>query len=131
MEISRPGKKYATAMWAIVGSNVILCFFLIGLFVLIPIGIWQVLDAVARVLQGDRKRKNYLIVVVAYFLIMGLSIFSEIKIESVMSLGYLFVVPNIIALWYCFITHAHASEASAEPALDKEVTDNILDADLF
>ncbi len=118
-------------MWAIVGSNIILCFFIIGLFVLIPIGAWQVLDAVARVLQGDRKRKNYLIVVVAYFLIMGLSIFSEIKIESVMSLGYLFVVPNIIALWYCYITQAHANEASAEPAQDKEVTDNILDADLF
>lgn len=131
MEFSRPGKTYATAMWAIVGINVILCFFLIGLFVLIPIGAWQVLDAVARVLQGDRRRKNYLIVVVAYFLIMGLSIFSEIKIESVTGLGYLFVIPNIIALWYCYITHAHANEVIAEPAQDKEVTDNILDADMF
>lgn len=131
MEFSRPGKTYATAMWAIVGINVILCFFLIGLFVLIPIGAWQVLDAVARVMQGDRRRKNYLIVVVAYFLIMGLSIFSRINIDGIMNLGYMFVIPNIIALWYCYITHAHANEVIAESAQDKEVTDNILDADMF
>jgi hypothetical protein len=128
---SRPGKTYATAMWAIVGINIVLCFFLIGLIVLIPIGAWQVLDAIARVLQGDQRRKKYLLVVVLYFLIMGLSTFSQSNIDTVMGVGYLFVVSNIIALWYCYITHAHANEVTAPPAQDKALADDILDADLF
>ena len=108
-----PRKSYANWMLAVLVINILLCFGLIGLLLLIPIGAWQVIDAGVYASSGDDRRKPYLIVVAAYFIL--LVIFKNIDmLHQSFWLVYLFVIPYIIAFWYWSIVNRHANERVEE-----------------
>lgn len=108
-----PRKSYANWMLAVLVINILLCFAFIGLFLLMLIGAWHVIDALVYVALGDQRRKKYLLVVAAYFIIMVLA--PQIgDIDRIVGMGYLFVVSYIIGFWYWSIVNAHANERVEE-----------------
>ena len=109
-----------------VGINILLCFVFIGFVGLLLIGAWQVLDAIIFVASGDKRRRPYLLVVVAYFIIFA--VFP--KGGDMLFIWYVGVLANIIALWYCYIVETHAGEVSATAQDPKETYPDILDADV-
>lgn len=108
-----PRKSYANWMLAILVVNILLCFGLIGLFLLIPIGAWQVIDAVVYVSWGDRRRVKYLATVGGYFAIMFL-VPKIFDIDELTGIFYMIVIPYIIAFWYWSIVNRHADERILE-----------------
>ena len=62
----KPGKTYAYIMAGVLTVNILLCFALYGLFLLILIGAWHVIDALVFVFTGDRRRMPYLYALAAY-----------------------------------------------------------------
>jgi len=108
-----PRKSYANWMLAILIVNILLCFGIVGLLFLIPIGAWQVIDALVYVAYGDQRRKKYLIAVAAYFFMLILFRVYDMK-EEVIWMAYLFVVSYIIAFWYWSIVNSHANERVVE-----------------
>ena len=58
--MNKPSSFYANAMLVVLLVNLLLCFVLVGLYLLILIGAWQVLDALFWVFQGDKRRRFYL-----------------------------------------------------------------------
>lgn len=122
--VSKPKKTYVQVMLAIVLLNLPLCFLLWGLLLLIPIGAWQVMDAIVRTIQGDRRRTAYLLSVLIYFLLLGiLTTFADEYLDGIGILIGLFGVPYVIALWYTYISWMHAIEQD-EPL---EVLDGLID----
>lgn len=109
--VSKPKKTYVQAMLAIVLLNLPLCFLLWGLLLLIPIGAWQVIDAIVRTIQGDRRRTAYLLSVLTYFLLLGiLTTFADEYLDGIGALIGLIGVPYVIAFWYTYISWMHAIE---------------------
>lgn len=129
---NKPSTFYAKAMLVVLLLNLALCFVLIGLYGLILIGAWQVLDALYWVFQGDKRRRPYAGLVVAYLSFLywlgtseGLGGISDIWIPF-----FFIIAPYGIAFWYWYLTHRHAhdttdinSEEDPDvPILDSEFT---------
>lgn len=108
-----PRKSYANWMLAVLVVNILLCFAFVGLFLLILIGAWHIIDALVYVALGDQRRKKYLLVVAAYFAIMVLA--PQIgDIDTIVRMGYLLVVSYLIGFWYWSIVNSHANERVEE-----------------
>lgn len=102
---AKPTKLYANMMLAILLINIPLCFIFIGLLLLIPIGAWQILDALVRVSLGDRKRIGYLVISGLYLSFLW---FNAEGVGNTYVL--LFVLPYFMAFFYWGITRFHAIE---------------------
>ncbi len=106
----KPWKSYANWMLGALVVNVFLCFFLVGMLLLIPIGIWQVIDALVYAYYGDRRRKWYLVVVGLY--LPFLFIIPQFKsiFDGALMLLFVILIPYCIAFWYWSIVSRHAEE---------------------
>lgn len=110
----KPSRLYANAMLVTLLGNISLCFIGgIGLVLLMPIGAWQVLDALVRVAQGDHRRRPYLAIVAIYF--AGLYLQIEYHANGLGFMTYLFGASYLIGFWYWYITLQHAKETAAPP----------------
>lgn len=110
----KPSSSYATGMLVVLLANIPLCFVMIGLLLLMPIGAWQVIDALYRVLYGDRRRVPYLIVVALYLsLLYGMTTYSS-SLGSSSFLEIVILLPYCIAFWYWYLTWQHAKESEEE-----------------
>jgi hypothetical protein len=114
VEPYKPSRVYANAMLTTLLVNIPLCFAMVGLLLLMPIGAWQVLDALARVVQGDQRRRPYLVIVAVYFIGLYLQIANEVHGLDLEI--YLFGASYLIGFWYWYITLQHAKETAAPPS---------------
>ncbi|GEM_PF-7016500 len=107
----QPTKGYATAMFVVLFLNLPLCFLLWGLLLLIPIGLWHLIDAVVRLLYGDTRRRAYLLVAGAYLLVFFTAIFLDTRFfNESWGIVAMFGIPYAIGFWYAYITYSHACE---------------------
>ena len=115
---SRPGPFYAGFMLIAICSIGLLFISmpLYGALALIPLGAWQVLDAVFRMVKGDKRRDMYLITTGLYLLAMLLEdmfrpdfMVFKILFQSNMTI----VIPFAFAFWYWFLTNRDAVERSS------------------
>jgi hypothetical protein len=106
----QPAKGYATAMFVVLFLNLPLCFLLWGLLLLIPIGAWQLIDAIVRVLQGDTRRQLYLAVSGLYLLAFFLYGYFDLGLYQSTDIIVFFALAYAIGFWYAYITYRHACE---------------------
>ena len=105
---TKPSEIYAAILFFTFLVNIPLCFVFIGLFLLMPLGAWHVIDALIRVMMGDKRRIPYLIVVLLYFIL--LTLMTSWRLVNGNYEYIVFVIPYLIGFWYCYITWAHARE---------------------
>ena len=109
---NKPSTFYAKTMLVVLLLNLALCFVLIGLYGLILIGAWQVLDALYWVFQGDKRRRLYAGFVAVYLSFLywlgnsdGLG-----ENSGIWMLFFFIIAPYGIAFWYWYLTYRHAHE---------------------
>jgi CDP-diglyceride synthetase len=131
-KIVKPSTQYATGMLIVLCINILLCFVLWGLFIMMVIGAWQVLDALFWLSKGDKRRRTYLATVVLYLLLLGagfyLSGYSETFNTIIVpwfALFYLFIVSYGIAFWYWHITREHARSEDPEAKENSGALDDL------
>lgn len=121
----KPSRLYANAILIALLVNIPLCFAMVGLILLIPIGAWHVLDALVRAVRGDHRRIPYLAMVAIYF--AGLYLQIACKVNGFGFEAYLFGASYLIGFWYWYITLQHAKETT--PPLPPITHSEVLDDD--
>ncbi len=106
--VQKPSSIYAKVMFWVLVANIPLCFMFVGLFLMIPIGAWQIIDALFWLLLGDRRRVPYLVIVLLYFAACyGASMLNWVGTGLLL---FFFIVSYVIAFGYWYITRQHARE---------------------
>jgi fatty acid desaturase len=130
-KIVKPSTQYASGMLIVLCVNILLCFVLWGLFIMMAIGAWQVLDALFWLSKGDKRRRTYLVTVVFYLALLGAGFFLSDYIETYpiivlwFALFYLFIVSYGIAFWYWHITREHARAEDPEAKENSGALDDL------
>lgn len=116
--LDKPSASYASTMLAgICFTAIMLVVVPLGAFSLILLGAWQVIDAIWRIIRGDRRRVVYLIAAFLFLAVyirmggMGL----EFRITK-WAFYYSWAPLFLFALWYWNITR---TDALSDPAAAK------------
>ncbi len=128
--MNKPSSFYANAMLVVLLVNLLLCFVLVGLYLLILIGAWQVLDALFWVFQGDKRRRFYLGFTAVYLgFLYWLGTAAPIAAKTGPWMLFFFIIaPYGIAFWYWYLTRQHARDET--PVVSDDTPDiPILDSE--